>query len=107
MTTERQATIGMWVAIATLGLGILTGGTAWLAHGFANKDDLHAATDGNDVRDWRLHTLEVRVTNLELRSERIDKNVERLNERFRVTSAPEPTYQPLPPKPEPAAPKDE
>jgi len=98
----------MWVAIGTLGLGLLTGGTVWFAHGFVDKDALYQATGANDVRDWRLQTLEVRVNNLELRSERIDKNVERLTERFRVEPAPVPQYEPLPKKPDSATePRDE
>lgn len=104
MTAERQATVGMWVAIGTLAIGVLTGGTVWLSNGFVSKTELHEATGGNDVRDWRLQTLEVKAINLDLRTERIDKNVARLTERFRVETAPEPDYQPLPPKP--ADPKD-
>jgi hypothetical protein len=107
MTREKhRLSAGTWIALASLALALVGATAAALTNVFVTKSELHTVelseaqkSGKNDVRDWRIQTLEVRTGNLESRAERTDKNVVRLLERFRVRPVEEPQYAPLPPRP--------
>lgn len=99
MKKKDSLSVGTWVSMSILGFFLLTGVSVWMAHAFSTKTELYLATGSNDVRDWRIHSLETRVGNLEKLTTRVDKNVDRLLIRFRVEAAPVPEFEPLPPKP--------
>jgi hypothetical protein len=114
MTKEKLTlSVGTWVAIGSLTLAISGAIAAALTNVFVTKSELHSVelseaqkSGKDDVRDWRIQTLEVRTGNLESRAERTDKNVVRLLERFRVRPVDEPQYTPLPPRPDLDNPSD-
>ena len=91
-----QITVGQIALILTLLGGFVTS-SLWMGNVFATKAELYEKTGGNDVQDSHIANLTVKVSNLELRSIKIDRNVDTLLGRFQLQSAPEPTYQVFPP----------
>lgn len=109
-TTQKQhlisrLTIGTWIALVGTLLGVSGAVTASYTYVFATKSELkkvelkQADTGDKKVTEWRLQSLEVEVHNLQNRSERMDKNIVTIMERFRIEPNPAPTYKPLPKPP--------
>jgi hypothetical protein len=105
--TLKQFSLGAWLTLLGTLLVTGTGVTAGLSYVFATKEELktvelkQADTGDQKLNEWRLKTLETRMSNQETRTIRIDKHVESLLQRFRVELEPTPAYQPMPPRPTP------
>jgi len=103
----KQLSLGTWLAIIgtfIVVVGAITGGYSYV---FATKGELKAVelkqadTGDKKLTEWRLKTLEVQMANAQMRSERMDRNIVALMQRFRVEPEPTPKYQPLPEPPKP------
>ena len=103
--TRVQLSMKQFAIIIGVMLTMMTTGTAALGYVFASKADVEAIklkmadTGGQQLSSYRIQTLEVKATNLEIRIQKIDTNLAKLLERFRVATAPEPKYLPLPEPP--------
>jgi len=101
-----KLTVGTWVALVGALLMISGAVTAGYSYVFATKGELKAVelkqadTSDQKLNEWRLQTLEVQVDNLETRTQRMDRNIVTVMERFRLEPDPAPTYRPLPKPPE-------
>lgn len=112
MTQEQtpirsKLSLGTWLALVGALLAVSAAVTGGYSYVFATKGELKAVelkqadTGDQKLNEWRLSTLEVQVQNLQTRSERMDKNIVTLMERFRLVPEPVPAYKPLPEPPKP------
>ena len=90
MASERsKPTIGTWIAIGSLLMTVLVVSGGLMTKLFMSKaesKETHAEMKGDTkLRDWRIQTVEVKIDNMQVQQTRIDKNVEKLAERFRLT----------------------
>jgi hypothetical protein len=86
-------------------LGVSAAVTGSYTYVFATKGELkrvelkQADKADQKLNEWRLKTLEIQVDNLEMRMQRMDRNIVTLLERFRLEPDPAPAYKPLPQRP--------
>lgn len=106
-TSRSRLSIGTWLALVGMFLAVSGAMTTGWSYVFATKTELKAVeltqadTGDQKLNEWRLQTLEIRMANQETRTSRVDKNLDSLLDRFRVTAEPSPVYQPLPDPPKP------
>lgn len=107
MSDDVKVALSMKQMSLVLGTIILVmgAGTGALGYVFASKSSVqalelkHADTGDAKLNQWRLKTLEVKTHNMEARVQKMDVNLSSLLGRFRVETAPEPQYLPLPEPP--------
>lgn len=100
-----RLSLGTWIALMGAFVTVSAAVTGSYTYVFATKGELKAVelkqanTADQKLNEWRLKTLEVQVDNLEMRMQRMDRNIVTLLERFRLEPQPVPTYKPLPKPP--------
>jgi hypothetical protein len=121
-SVRNQATklgVSVWITIGSFILALLGIGSALLTqlftpqsqfadHELANTKSMggiqmaaEKLEGTNQLRDWKIQNIQVKVDNLEARQARIDTNVVRLLTRFGAAPVPEPQYLNPPPAPMP------
>lgn len=116
-TTKRSIMdlkVSTWLAIIGTIFMIGGAGAGLASKFFATKTELKdSEKDANDkivkvsqeadtrLQNYRIQKVEVHVDNLDSRQQRIDKNVEKLLERWHVQPAPMPIMKPMPTLPAP------
>lgn len=81
---------GTWIALVGALLAVSAAVTSSYTYVFATKKELkevelrQANTADQKLNEWRLKTLEIQVDNLEMRMQRMDRNIVTLLERFRL-----------------------
>lgn len=103
-----KLSLGTWASIIALTGAVGGVCTAVATEVFASKDAVHAielkqtADQGAaTLSAWRIKTVETKLDNIQVQQTRIDTNVEKLLDRFRVSAEPRPSYKALPDPPHP------
>jgi len=101
-----RLSLGTWSVIIAIIVSLGGISAALMSRIFASKDEVHTIQI-SQVRDkgvaklqeWRIRTVETKVDNMQAQQTRIDRNVDKLLDRFRVLAEPQPAYKSLPPPP--------
>lgn len=105
---RMKLSLGTWALLfgALVTMGTVASGIAFKV--FASKEEVHemqldeTRREGvAKLQEWRIKTVETKVDNMAAQQTRIDRNVDKLLERFRVTAEPPPQIKSLPAPPSP------